>query len=147
MLRFSCERKPMNLSKDDTETVPLWRLTAKQRQQIYEEEKQRLARNSPALSMKNKIIVGVYLLGCALLYFGVTAAVIAFWSTHTRELKPEPEFFESLIEAAVTLIRPFLAVVLTFWAVAIPLGIVWGLWLWGADIVALFKRLLNRGND
>lgn len=132
---------------DDTETVPLWRLTAEQRQQIYEEEKQRLARASPALSAKNKIIVGVYLLGCALLYFGVAAAVIDFWSTHAWELKPEPEFFESFVEAGVTLIRPFLAVVLTFWAVAIPPGIVWGLWLWGADIVAFFKRLLNRGND
>jgi hypothetical protein len=125
----------------------LWRLTAEQRQQIYEEEKRRIEHASPALSKRTKIVLGVYLLGCALLYFGVTNAVITFWGSHSWQRNPEPEIFESLIESAIFLTRPFLAVVLTFWAVAIPPGIVWGLWLWGTDIVAFFKRLLGRDND
>ena len=96
---------------------------------------------SPAFSKRTKIIVAVYLLGCLLQYFGICAAVMEFWSTRTWTLKPEPDLFYSLVEAAVTLIRPFIAVVLTFWAVAIPPGIVWGLWLGGADAIRLLKRL------
>lgn len=96
---------------------------------------------------KTKIIAAVYLLGCLLLYFGITKAVIDFWSTHTWQLKPESDVFQSLVEAVVTLIRPFLAVVLTFWAVAIPIGIVFGLWCWSADIASFVKRLVNRDDD
>jgi uncharacterized membrane protein HdeD (DUF308 family) len=136
----------MNSSQDDTDTAALWRLTAEQRQQIYEEEKHRIAHTTPAVSKRTTIIAAVYLLGCLLIYFGITKAVMDFWSTHTWKLKPESEFFKSLVNAAVTLIRPFLAVVLTFWAVAIPLGIVLGLWSWGADIVRFLKRMVNRDN-
>jgi uncharacterized membrane protein HdeD (DUF308 family) len=119
----------MNSSQDDTD-----------------EEKRRIADTSPLFSKKTKIIAAVYLLGCLLLYFGITNAVMDFWSTHTWKLKPESDLVESLFEAAVTLIRPFLAVVLTFWAVAIPPLIVLGLWSWGADIVRFLKRLVNRDN-
>ena len=136
----------MNSSQDDTDRVALWRLTHEQRQQIYEEEKTRIEHTARLFSKKTIIIAAVYLVGCLLLYFGVTNAVTDFWSTHTWKLKPESEFFESLLEASVTLVRPFLAVVLTFWAVAIPPGIVLGIWCWGADIVRFLKRLVNRGN-
>jgi hypothetical protein len=135
----------MNSSHHDTDTAATWRLTAEQRQQIYEEERRRIADKAPAFTKKTKIIAAVYLLGCLLIYFGITNAVMDFWSTHTWKLKPESEFFESIIGATVTLIRPFLAVVLTFWAVAIPPGIVLGLWCWRADIVRFLKRLVNRG--
>jgi hypothetical protein len=139
-----CKPKPMNPSQDDADTTNLWRLTAEQRRQIYEEEKRRIEHTTPTFSKRTWIIAAVYLLGCLLLFFGITNAVMDFWSTHTWNLKPESDFFESLIEAAVTLIRPFLAVVLTFWAVVIPPAIVWGLWLWGADIPRFLKRLVNR---
>ena len=83
----------MHSSEDDTDTAALWRLNAEQRQQIYEEEKRRIAHTTPAFSKKTKIIAAVYLLGCLLAYFGVTNAVIDFWSTHTWKLRPELDFF------------------------------------------------------
>jgi hypothetical protein len=134
----------MNPLQSDTGNVDLWRLTAEQRQQIYEEEKRRIEQAAPAVSRRAMVIAGVYILGCLLIYFGVANAAIDFWGTRTWNLKPEPGFFESLVDSVVTLIRPFLAVVLTFWAVAIPVGVVWGLWLWGADIVGFVKRLVNK---
>ena len=102
----------MNPSQDDAEMVAVWRLTAEQRRQIYDEEKRRIEHSSPMLSKPTRIVAAVYCLGCLLLFCGITNAAIDFWSTHTWKLKPEPEFFESLVEAVVTLIRPFLAVVL-----------------------------------
>jgi hypothetical protein len=131
----------MNTSQDDL--VDLWRLTAEQRRQIYEEEKRRIAETSPMFSKMTKIIVAIYVLGCLLLYSGVTQAVVGFWCTHTWKLQPEPDFFWSLLGAAVSLTRPFLAVVGTFWAVAIPPLILWGFWV---DIVRFVKRLMNRHN-
>lgn len=133
----------MNLSQDDTDAVALWRLTAEQRQQIYEEEKRRIEDASPAISKKTKVIAAVYILGCLLLYFGIFSAVFDFWFSDTWKLKPESDLFESLLEAAVILIRPFLAVVFTFWLVVFPPLIVWGAWSWGTDIVRFLKRLVN----
>jgi hypothetical protein len=119
-------------------------LTADQRQQIYEEEKNRIKQESPTFSKKTKIIIEVYILGCLLLYFGFTNAVFGLWTDHIWELKPEPNIFESLLEAVVTLVRPVFAVIISCWFVFIPIGIVWGLWSGGTDIVSSFKRLINR---
>lgn len=91
-----------------------------------------------------RAVIGIYILGCLLLYFGIPNAVIEFFSTHTWNLKPERDLVPSLVDAAVTLARPFLAVVLTFWAVAIPPAIVLGIWCWGTDIARFCKRLSNR---
>jgi len=137
----------MNPLQSHTGNVDLWRLTAEQRQQIYEEEKRRIEQAAPAVSRKTMVIAAVYLLGCLLIYFGVVHAIVDFWATRRWNLQPELGFFESLINAAVTLIRPFLAVVLTFWAVAIPAGVVWGAWLWGADLVGFVKRVVNRDRE
>ena len=133
--------------QEDTEKVALWSLTTEQRRQVYEEEKNRIEMASPLFSKRTKIIVAVYLLGCLLLYFGVSTAAIEFWSTRTWKLQPEPEFFDSLLEAAVTLIRPPLAVVVTFWAVAIPFGVAFGLLLHGVDATKLLRRLTKRVDD
>lgn len=134
----------MNPPHDDTDTAALWRLTVEQRRQIYEEEKRRIAETTPTFSKKTKIIAAVYLLGCLLLYFGITNAVMEFWNNSVWKLEPESDFFESLVEAAVTLIRPFLAVLIASWFVAIPVAIVYGLC---AGIWTLLRRLVNRDDD
>jgi Trk-type K+ transport system membrane component len=79
--------------QDDADTVALWRLTAEQRRQIYEEEKSRIEKASPEFSKRTKIIAAIYLLGCLLLYFGISTAVMEFWSTRTWTLKPESQIF------------------------------------------------------
>jgi hypothetical protein len=50
--------------QEDTDKIPLWRLTAEQRQKVYEEEKERMERSRPLLSMKTRAVAGVYLVGC-----------------------------------------------------------------------------------
>ena len=143
-LQAPCDRNPMNSPQDDTGPVALWRLTAEQRQKIYEEEKRRIEDAAPVFSRKTKVIAAVYFLGCLLLYFGIPQAVGDFGSIRSWKLAPEPELFYSLFEAARTLIRPFIA----FWFVGmilvIPVGFVLLLGGWGIDTVGSLKRLLNR---
>lgn len=140
----------MNPPQDDKDTPAVRRPTAERRQQIYEEEKirpDRVEQEARTFAKKTGVIASVYLVGCLLIYFGISNAVIDFWSTHTWELKPESDVFESLVYAVLTLIRPFVVVVVMFWVVAIPPGIVFGLWCGGAHIVSFVKRLVNRDND
>ncbi len=136
----------MNPSQDDTDATALERLTAEQRQQIFEQEKRRSEQAAPAFSMKTKVTAAVYVLGCLLTYFGIPSAAIEFWSTHTWKLKLEPDLFASLGEAAITLIRPFLAVILTFWVVGFPIIIAFGMWHLGADFLSFLKPFVNREN-
>ena len=90
-----------------------------------------------------KIAIGWYLLGCLLIYSGVMHAATDFWSTRQWKLTPEPQFFAQLFSAAVFIVRPFLAVVLTFWPVAIVPMMLLGAWCWGVDAVKFVKRNRN----
>jgi hypothetical protein len=136
----------MNTSGDDTDTALLWRLTADQRQQIYEEEKRRIEQSAPAFSTRTKILAVVYLLGCALLYFGLPQSVIEFCGTRNWKYEPEADIFLSLLNAVGELIRPFLAFLICGWTVAIPAALVFGVWSCGNALLRFFRRLFNRDN-
>ena len=120
--------------------------TIKQRRRIYEEEKRSIELSAPAVmfSKRTKIVAGVYLLGCVLIYFGIPQSVLDFCGTRQWKYQPETDIFRSLGNAALELIRPFIAVVVCGWAVAIPPLLVWGLWSYGEDIVRFFRRLFHR---
>ena len=105
----------MDTSKDDSDEDILWRLTADQRQQIYNEEKRRRKQSAPMFSKQTKILIVAYLLGCVLIYFGIPQSFIAFCVTGQWTHKPETDIFGSLVNAAVELIRPFLAAVVCAW--------------------------------
>jgi len=100
--------------------------------------------SAPLLSKRVKILCAVYVFGCLLLYFGVPQSFIEFYGTHQWTYEPETDILASLFNAAVELVRPFLAVVICGWAVAIPLGIVWGFLLWGNDLLEFLRKLTNR---
>jgi hypothetical protein len=137
---------PMNTSEDNSDTG-LWRLTSDQRHQIYEEEKRRIEQSAPMLSKQTKIVAGVYLLGCVLIYFGIPRSGMDFYLTRQWTYQPETDIFRSLVNAALELTRPFIAVVICGWAVAIPPLLVWGLWSYGEDIVRFFRRLFHRDHE
>jgi len=84
------------------------------------------------------------LFGCLLLYFGVPQSLIDFCGTHRWAYQPETDILASLFNAAVELVRPFLAVLICGWAVAIPVGVVWGFLLWGNDLLEFLRKLTNR---
>jgi hypothetical protein len=130
----------MNASGDDTDTILASRLTAERRRRIYEDEKRLIEQSAPVFSKRTKIVAGVYLLGCVLIYFGIGRSAMDFYLTRQWTYQPEPEFADAFIEAVMVLIRPFAAVVVCGWAVAIPPLLVWGLWSYGEDIVR-FCRL------
>lgn len=88
----------MHTLNDESENT-LCRLTAEQRQQIYEEEKHRIDQTGPWFSNKIKIMIVAYLLGCVLIYFGIPRSLI----------EPETALFMSLFDAGLKLIRPLLA--------------------------------------
>ncbi|MCX5633327.1 MAG: hypothetical protein NTW93_06620 [Phycisphaerae bacterium] len=137
----------MDISKEQSESVSIWQLTDEQRQQIYEEEKRCIEKTSPMLSKRAIFYVAVYFFGCLLLYFGIPQAFIDFCGTRQWTYQPESNIFVSLLNAAVELIRPFLAVVITFWVVAVPAGIIWGVWILGNNFIKFFKRLVNKGKN
>ena len=114
----------------------------KQRRRIYEEEKRSIEleqeRSAPLFSKRTKIVAGVYLLGCVLIYFGIPQSIIELCGTGQWKYQPETEFFGVLVGSAVQLIRPFLAV----WVIAIPVVFVWGLWVWSAGVFQSFRRRL-----
>jgi hypothetical protein len=141
--RFS-EEESMDSSSNQLTSDCLWRLTPDQRQQIYEEEKRRIKESGPVLSTRTKVLCGVYLFGCLLLYFGVPQLFIEFYGTHQWIYEPETDILASLVNAAVELIRPFLAVVICGWAVAIPVGVIWGFLLWGNDLLQFLRKLIDR---
>lgn len=93
------------------------------------------------MSKRTKIIIGVYLFGCLLLYFGTVNTLTHFCDTKQLKYLPEKNLLSSLVESAVCLLRPFLAVVICGWAIIIPLA----LFLHGADIYRFIRNKLNNG--
>jgi hypothetical protein len=138
---------PMIVLGEKDEVVPqsfLDALTPNQSQRIREEKAHRRQHAAPAFSKRIKVCCAVYLLGCVLLYFGVPESFIDFYATHEWTYEPETDILASLFNAAVELIRPFLAVVMCGWAVAIPVGIVLGFLSWGHDLLQYLRRLTIR---
>ncbi|WP_428304637.1 hypothetical protein [Lacipirellula sp.] len=117
-------------------------LTWEQREFIYEAEKREREKDAPLLSRKVKIWIGVYIFGCLLMYFGVAKGLLEVWASKGRvwEFTLDHEFPFGLLNAVVELVRPFLAVVISGWAIAIPLLIPFGLWSYGEDIHRWFKE-------
>lgn len=137
----------MDRSRDQSEPDVFRQLTADQRLQIYEQEKSRIKQATPALSKKTKILIAVYFFGCVLVYFGIPGTLMDFCGTHQWSYKPETDIFQSLFNAAIELIRPFLAAAIC----GIPVAIVWligiGLWSWGSDLVQYLRKLTNRNDE
>jgi hypothetical protein len=66
----------MNASGDETDTTLASRRTAEQRRRIYEEEKRLIEHSAPVFSKRTKIVAGMYLLGCVLIYFGIPRGAV-----------------------------------------------------------------------
>jgi hypothetical protein len=79
-----------------------------------------------------------------LLYFGVPRSFADFYATHRWTYEPETDILTSLVNAAVELIRPFLAVLVCGWAIAIPVGIVVGCFAYAHDLIEWLRDLTNR---
>lgn len=145
----------MNTPEDDPKTDLLWRLTADQRRQVYEEEKRRIEQAASTFSNKTKTLIGVYLFGCVLIYFGITESIVEFWQKRQWVNKPGADIVPLLVNAVVELSRPFLAVVSTFWfGVAtllstwfhgIPVGIILLLlFIFNDRLLQFIRRLVKR---
>lgn len=141
----------MDISEEPPESVSIWQLTDEQRQQIYEQEKHRIEDTSPMLSKKAifciVLYVVLYFFGCLLLYFGIPKAFINESGTRQWFKQPESDFFVSLFSAVITLIRPLLAGVFTFFIIFVP---AWGIrevWKLGANFIKFFKRRVNDGKN
>jgi pyruvate/2-oxoglutarate dehydrogenase complex dihydrolipoamide acyltransferase (E2) component len=138
---------PMMILGEKDEVVPRSVLDTKmanQSQRIHEEEKHRRQQGPPLCSTRIKLYCAIYLLGCVLLYFGVPQSFIDFCGTREWTYEPETDVLMSLADAGMELIRPFLAVFICAWAIAIPVAIVWGLLSWGNDLLGFLRNLTNR---
>lgn len=130
----------METLKNDFENNIFLQLTPEQKKYIYNEEKHRIEQSSPFLSKRAKFYIAFYFLGCVLIYFGIAQSLIEFWGTGKLEYKPETNIFESLLNSAIELIRPFLAVFFLTW----PFLIIYGLWVWGSDLFEYMRKIFNR---
>ncbi len=137
----------MSTSRDESDTPLLWRLTADQRRQIYEDEKRRIEQSAPLFSRRTKILAVTYLVGCVLQYFGIPWSLIEFYRTRQWRYQPDPDFVKSLGEATVQLIMPFLTVYAFVAMVALPVGLVFGVICWISDLLRWLKNLFNRDKE
>lgn len=99
------------------------------------------------MSRTVKIVIGVYIFGCLLIFFGAPHTFLNFCATYQWEYMPETSIFRSLLNASAELIRPFLAVVICGWAIFIPLAIPLALWSYGTDISSFFRDRKNRDDN
>jgi hypothetical protein len=93
---------------------------------------------------KFALVAVVYLFGCVLMYFGIAASIIDFMGSGKWKYQPEPDIASSLLNAAVFLIRPFLAVVVLGWALIIPIGLAFWVCMWSRDAFSFLRRLIRR---
>jgi len=134
----------MNTSNAESDGLVLWRLTADQRQQIYEEEKRRMEQSAPKLSRNAKTQISVYLLGCVLIYFGIVQSLMNFARTRQWSYRPETDFPLSLFNAVWELARPLAAGYLF----GVPCYLVVFLFWESAPVLLKFlKRKNNRDNE
>lgn len=126
---------------DKSEPELLWQLTTEQRHEVYEQEKRRIEESAPAFSKRTKFFFALYILGCVLLYFGIPQSFIDFCGTRQWTYQPEKDIFVSIVNGAIELIRPFLAVLICFWFLLIPIGIVW---FSGGGLLKFVKKLIKR---
>ena len=96
------------------------------------------------LSKNMSTMIILYLLGCLLMYFGITNAMLDLLTTHTWKLRPEHNLVRSLVNAAVTVIMPFITVWITGMVLILPAGIALGAYYCGRAIVRFFKGQKNR---
>lgn len=104
----------------------IYRLSPEQRRRVYEQEKSCLEKSSPLISKRTWFLIATYVVGCALLYFGISSAMLDFVVTGEWVLKPESHLHHDLINAAVELVRPLLAAWMCLLIVAIPTALVFG---------------------
>ena len=145
----------MDISKTDNAELlksDLRILTDEQRQQIYEQEKRRIADfTADGLTFSQTTLtifcVAIYFLGCLLTTFGIPKAFLNFVIHRQWMYEPEYDFFgslcSSLVGAAVELIMPVIAL----WVVVVPAALICGVWYLGADFIKFFKRLANKGKN
>jgi hypothetical protein len=122
-------------------------LSPEQRHRVYEEEKSRLKKSSPLISGRTWFLIATYVVGCALLYFGISSAMLDFVATREWALKPEPNLHHDLTNAAIELVRPLLASWMCVLTIAIPtllaFGVVersWATTKWVARMLGIRKE-------
>lgn len=113
----------MDTLKHDSDNNVFWRLTADQRRQIYNEEKERIEQTAPLFSQKTKLRIALYILGCVIIYSGIDNTIVdllfdtGHWHFKTENL-------ESLGSAAIELIRPLLVGYITVYVIYMPIMMV-----------------------
>src|SRR3990172_9025668 len=100
----------MDTSKYDSDKDILMRLTAEQRQQVYEEEKERIKQTAPTFSENTKICIALYILGCIVILTGLIPTISHFFETGKWQYKKDTFFLAESIGymfgVAWSLLRP-----------------------------------------
>jgi hypothetical protein len=129
--------------EEERDWFVIHRLTPKQKQRVYEIEKKRLEETGPLLSAKQKVLIGVYIFGCTMMYFGIPQATIHFASSQEWKYQPESDILWSLLGAGIELLRPFLAVVICGWILIIVSIIPWLLYILGFNVFGVIKKIFK----
>lgn len=134
----------MNLQQYRIDDETLRALSREQRLRIYEEEKSRIQK-SIRIPKWAWWLLGIYAVGCALMFFGISGAVCGFLSTREWSLEPEANLSSNLLNAAVVLVGPLLSAWLCVLFVAVPVGMVVGVVERSIAAIRWFAGLHRRG--
>ena len=115
----------MDTSKYDSDKDILMRLTAEQRQQVYEEEKERIKQTAPTFSENTKICIALYILGCIVILTGLIPTISHFFETGKWQYKKDTFFLAESIGymfgVAWSLLRPLVVGFVTVFIFYMPI--------------------------
>jgi hypothetical protein len=91
------------------------------------------------------IVVGLYIAGCLLIYFGVVDAVLGYGVHGNWRVRPHPHLFGQLFWAVLNLLKPLLVGFFLMWLVLIPVGL-WRLFVdWAQERRLRSRKRTNTG--
>ena len=139
----------MDTSKYDSDKDILMRLTPEQRQQVYEEEKERIKQTAPTFSRKTKICIALYILGCVVILTGLIPTISHFFDTGKWQYQKDTFFLgdsiEYMIGGAMSLLRPLVVGFATVFIIYMPLYLIF--MIFDIDLTGKLKKYFKLDDE
>lgn len=118
-------------------------LTDEQRKYIYQIEKHRIEESPTIIPKKLWLYIISYFIGCLLIYFGIGGSLFEYFASGHWVYSPESDYFGTLLNSAIELIRPFIAVIFLSWPLLLIYGLGYALWYLGTKLFNHLREFYN----
>jgi hypothetical protein len=140
----------METSKYDSDKAILMQLTAEQRHQIYNEERERIKKTAPIFSKKINICIALYLLGCVVILTGLIPTMSHFFNTGKWQYQRD-EFFlresiKNMMGGTIELLRPLVVGFVTVFIIYMPVYLIC-LLIFDIDLTGKIKKYFRLDDE